>query len=595
MKNFEISSKDYQLYLFKSLLWLSLAWGGFALTLVNFFHAWIAWSFFLAVTIYLTVRAAKNNFSLKPSKEFFLVSLFFLIVVSFFSYYSTPTVFTGRDQGSFTEAAIRLSQNHQLEFSTPTGSEFFKLHEPGRALNFPGFYYTNDGNLVTQFSLAYITWLALFFSIFGIVGLTIANAVLLFSFFISFYLLSRLFLKTFSALPTTLFAVSSFVFMWFSKMTLSENIALPLLWTSIFSLMLLLKNPRKLTYLIFLLSTFLLCFARIEGIAFLLTSALIIFFNKESRQYLAKQTLWRFLLPAGIFLLFFALNFYNDFYFYKEIAKAILPDITSPKAKYLGEIKNYVLPDFYIQKVFYLYGLLGFFILGAFSIIKSFWKKEFYALVPFFVTLPSFIYFIDDQISPDHPWLLRRFMFSLAPVAIFYSGLLIGRLIEKKKLISCKILALPLTIGLLVGNMPAFLKYINFSENQNLLSQTETLSQKFSDNDLVLVDQRATGDNWSMISGPLNFLYGKNAVYFFNIQDLARLDTSRFENIYLITPNSQISYYRSSTIGPKLNDKGAYIFNSTKLETQSNSPLAKISLPEKKTFHVDGRIFKIEK
>ncbi|KKQ11738.1 MAG: hypothetical protein US25_C0074G0001, partial [Candidatus Moranbacteria bacterium GW2011_GWE1_36_7] len=269
-------------------------------------------------------------------------------------------------------------------------------------------------------------------------------------------------------------------------------------------------NQRNLYYIIFLMTASLLCFTRIEGVAFLLMAILVLAINKNVHKYFKSQFFFKLFLPIILFAIFFIFNFIKDFYFYKEIAKAILPNLSTPKAKYLGEINGYVLPEFYIQKVFYIYGLLGFFLVGTASIIKSFWKKELYALVPFFITLPTFIYFIDDHISPDHPWLLRRFMFSIAPVAIFYSGLLLGNWLEKKQNTKLKLLSLLITIVLLVGNLPAFSKYLTFSENKNLLQQTETFGKQFSDNDLILIDQKTTGDNWAMISGPLNSIYQKN-------------------------------------------------------------------------------------
>ena len=595
MNNNELSAKDYQIYLLKSLLWLSLAWGGFILTQINFFHAWIIWALFLLLSFWLTKTALDNSFSLKLSKEMLIASFTFLLIVVFFSFFSTPTVFTGRDQGSFSEAAIRLSQNHSLKFSTPTSAEFFKLHEPGRAQNFPGFYYTNDGKLITQFSLAYISWLALFFSVFGITGFILANGILLYFFFFSFYLLLRLFLKKYTATGAMLLAGTSFVFMWFSKMTLSENMALPLLWTSILALMLLLKNQKLLYYLVFLLSSILLCFARIEGFAFFAVSIIVIGMNKDTREYLKENISLKIVLPLVIFAIFLALNIFNDIYFYKEIAKALLPTVTLPKAKYLNEIRNNVLPSFYIERILYIYGLLGFFVVGGISIAIKFWKKELYKLVPFFIILPTFVYFVDDHISADHPWMLRRFMFSLLPVGILYASLMLGRFFENKDALKFRILSVIIGIILFIGNFPAFFKYVTFSENKNLLTETREISSQFSSNDLILIDQNATNDGWSMISGPMNSLYGKNAVYFFNTQDLSKLDLSKFENVYLISPNSQVPYYLNSTIGKRLTETNKYNFTITKLDTSNEGPLNKIMLPQKKTFVIQGKIFKVSK
>jgi len=599
MKHIKLSSEDYQIFLLKSLLWTGLAWGAFVFALVGFFYASLIWLLFALAIIWLTRKALEARVPLGISRELLLASIASILVVIVFSFFTQPSVFTGRDQGSFSEAAARLAQNHQLKFSTPTSNEFFKLHESGRALNFPGFYYTKSGAMITQFSLVYIAWLALFFAVFGTTGFIIANGLLLFTFFLSFYLVLRLFMKVTSAAPIMLLVATSFVFMWFSKFTLSENMALPLVWVTILSLMLFLKSQRKLHYLVFLSSVFLLCFTRIEGISFLIASIVIISLNKPAKEFVKENVAMRFFLPALILFAAFAANTYVDVYFYKEILKALLPTVTTPQATYLGEIKNNILPAYYTGKVFYLYGLLGFFTISGISIIFKLWKKEFYKLVPFFLTLPTYVYFFDSQISPDHPWMLRRFAFSLAPVAIFYTGLFLGRLFEtsaQEKISGhAKRIAMLIFAILLAMNLPAFLKYVTYTENAGLLQQTKALSAKFSSNDLILIDQQASGDGWSMLSGPMNYLYGKNAVYFFNNQDLTKLDTSKFSNIYLIASDTKVPFYKNSTLGEKLTQTDEYVLSTVRLNAEKNSTSGKISLPEKKAITVTGKIFKISK
>ena len=586
MKHKFLSHTDYQIFLLKALLWLILAWASFASALGGFFYAPIIWTIFILSGIWLFRRAICEHVNLKPSLEMLVASLGLLAIAISFCWFSVPTVFSGRDQGAISEAAIRLAQNHQLEFSTPASEEFFKIYGPGRALNFPGFYYTNNGKLITQFPLAYITWLGLFYATFGLIGFFIANCILLYIFLLSFYLLTRLFLNFFSALPAILFTVTSFVFMWFSRVTLSENMALPLVWLTILALMLFIRNQRKLHYIIFLASAALLVFTRIEGIAILITLSVVVLYNKGAREYIKSQKLYRLFLPLGIFAVVFAFNFFHDINFYKELAKTIIPNLKPPKAKLLGEIKNVTLPEFYTQKILYLYGLLGFFIVGAIGVFKFLLKKSDQRLAAFFVVLPTLIYLYDSHITPDHPWMLRRFMFSILPVAIFYSGLLIGKMFEKKSdekySTLYKTFAGVATLALLAMNMPSFLKYFTFAENKNLANQAHEISKKFTSNDLILLDTKTSGDGWSMLSEPLSALEGKNAVYFFNLKDLTKIDSRKFENIYLLTPNEQVSYYTNSTIGENLTPIDDYTISTSRLDIGQDTPKETVDLPEKK-------------
>jgi hypothetical protein len=599
MENKNLSSVDYQIFLYKSLFWLSLVSSGFALTLCGFFYAQIAWLLALAFGIWLVYHILKNNILHIISREMWIVSITLLLVVILFSLFSTPTVFSGRDQGSISEAAVRLVQNHTLEFSTPASQEFFKIYGPGRALNFPGFHYTNQGSLITQFPLIYIVWLASFYALFGITGFIIANAILMYIFLLSFYLLARMFLKTYSALPMIIFATTSFIFMWFSKFTLSENMALPLLWLTILALMLFLRDLRKIYYVVFLTAVGLLFFTRIEGIAFFVVSILIIFFHKNAREYVKRHSFKRFFLPIGIFAIAFIANLIKDINFYREVAKTLLPEVSLPQAQYLGTMKNTVMPIFYTERIFLLYGMLGFFIFGAISVGVFIWRKKIFKLVPFFIILPTFIYFLDAYITKDHPWMLRRFMFSLMPLAIFYSGLFIGQMLEKKFTTERKkilfVFSILVTVALIATNLITFSRYLTFSENQGLLSQTQALSEKFSNNDLVLIDNETTADGWDMISDPMSFLYGKNAVYFFNNNDLAKLDLKRFDKVYLIAPNKQVPFYLNSTIGNRLTEKDTYSFTFSKLNVAQDNPLETISLPEKQEITASGKIFEIAK
>jgi len=78
------------------------------------------------------------------------------------------------DISTQSEAAAWLAQNHHVTFAIPASEEFFRLYGPGKAENFPGFYYTDDGKLTTRFLPPYTAWLAMF----GVVGLAFANALL---------------------------------------------------------------------------------------------------------------------------------------------------------------------------------------------------------------------------------------------------------------------------------------------------------------------------------------------------------------------------------------------------------------------------------
>lgn len=587
----KIEKNDWLVFSIFASFWVFLGWIGFLSAIGGFFYFWIFLGFFLLIIAVFLRQIILKRISLKISSEFLIISLAILVFVVSSCFFVTPTIFSGRDQGSISEAAIRLSQNHKLEFSTPVSQEFFQIYGPGKALNFPGFYYDQQGNLITQFPLVYISWLAIFFSFFGLSGLIIANAILLFIFLLSFYLIARLFVKIKYAVILLVLTATAFPFFWFFKFTLSENMALTLLWLGIFWILLFLREKNNLYYFSVLVSFGLLIFTRIEGILFFFSGWLTVFFLTKKEMLWKKNRKNLIIYPVIFLAVIFLLNFSKDFYFYKEIAKALLHfgENGNGKSTSLGNIFS---PIFFESRIFYLYGMLSFSLLGVLGIIYFFIKKDWRLLVPFFIISPSLIYLFSPWISSDHPWMLRRFVFSIFPAFIFYFLFFLERWIEEKNLPHRKIISWTVMFSALALNLFMFSKYFPFSENKNLLEETKKISRIFSKKDLVLVDQQASQDGWSMIAGPMNFIERKNATYFFNPHDLKKIDRQKFSKIYLIVPEKNIENYSSQMEKESFVYIKDYYFEVERLSTieDGNS----FDLPEKQKYQIMGKIFEIK-
>lgn len=569
---------DNHLFTYFAAFWLCLGWLGFILSLAGIFQAWIFGLYLLSGGAFFFHAIFRRQLPARFSREFKIVIVIALATVILFSFFTTPTIFSGRDQGSISEAAIRLAQNRQLEFSTPASAEFFKIYGPGRALNFPGFHYLANGHLITQFPLPYIAWLGIFYALLGLPGLIVANAVLFFIFLLSFYLLGKIFLEKkirFTLLAAIIF---SFSFSWFFKFTLSENLALTLLWFGILQFTHFVKNREA----IFLTTAFfafgLLAFSRIEGLAIFAMFALALLTNKDCRAFLSASKINRIYLPLLFLLAMGIWTVSVNFPFFKEVGKALLknPGLVSQNDSPLATLH-----------IFYLYGLLPFALGGLAGIVYFLKKKNYFGLLPFFLTLPTFFYLLNPHISQDHPWLLRRFVFAVLPALIFYALFWLSVALRGKK----KNLLPAAIILLLLLNFPAFAKYFTFSENPTLLAQTESLSRKFSATDLVLVDRWAAGDNFSMLTGPLNFLYGKNAVYFFNPDDFAKLNLTHFSKIYLLAPAEKTADYENSALGKYLSNSTEYSIITQRLISSKTNPFA---LPEIQEIQTVGKIFNLE-
>lgn len=585
-----INKNDYLIFAVFSSFWVFLGWIAFSMTLGGFFCSWICLGAFLILIGVLIRQIILKRISFRISREFLIATLSILAFVTIASFFVTPTIFSGRDQGTISEAAIRLSENRKLEFSTPASDQFFKIYGPGKALNFPGFHYNEEGNLVTQFPLPYISWLATFYSFFGLAGMIIANAILFFIFLNSFYLLARMITRKKYSVILLALTTTSLPFFWFFKFTLSENMALMLLWLSILWIFLFVKDRKPFHYYSFLISAGLLVFTRIEGILFL-ASGFIVILSLTKKDVFWKEKRKMILLYPAIFLgVIFIINFFQDFYFYKEIGKIVL-HFGNSSSETITACEKLFSPIISEMKTFFNYGISSFLILGTLGIAWFLKKKDWNLLVPFFVALPSFFYLFNPWISSDHPWMLRRFVFSIFPVFFFYSIVFLEKWTRKdirhREIISYFVLA-----SLAAFNLFLFINYFPFSENKHLKNETENISNNFSGKDLVLVDRLASGDGWSMITGPMNFLFEKNSVYIFNPEDIKKIDRDKFSKIYLVVPEQNIDFYSNSLGKEKMIFIKDYLMETERLEKPTKySPYL---LPQKESMKIRGSIFEIK-
>ncbi|MFZ2299560.1 MAG: hypothetical protein WAW00_00285 [Candidatus Moraniibacteriota bacterium] len=552
------------------LLFLVFGWFVFSLALGGFFlFPFIVGGAVLAGMMALFII---GKLLFRAPLDFRIAVLAMLLFASLIGYFSEPTLFSGRDQGSIAEAAFRLAHDGQLAFSTPTSDSFFNIYGEGTALNFPGFAYTESGALITQFPLGYTSWLAGFISLFGLTGPAIANATLLFLFLLTLYGLLRIFVQPYYAFAGLLLAATSFLPTWFAKITLSENLSVFLFTFLAFNLILFLREGKFISYAGILLSAGLFAFTRIEGFAFLAIALVILFFSGQAR-HIWKTYPWKSAVIPGLVFAFVSLrDFFINLPYYKMIGKALLKFLDQlGTGSITGDIAS-AGGHFTLGTVFFLYGLLVLFIVGLFGILLLLKEKRFMALIPIAIALPTFIYLFDPNISLDHPWMLRRYLSSLFPTLLFSAVIGIALLFAREKTYP---IAMPrgrhllftgiIFLGLIALQYQAWSMSLPFAENRTLLGQVAAFSREFSDKDLILVDRNATGDGFVMLTGPAQFLFGKNAVYFFNPYDLERLDTASFEHVYLLVPEGDQARY-IAVFGDRLMLRKTVVFSKEQLE-----------------------------
>ena len=559
------------------------AWIAFLSALLGVFYAPAIFTlWFLTCVIFYR----KNILKFSPPSGNFLTYTFLIIgFVLIISYFTTPTIFSGRDQGSLSEASMRLAQNHTLIQHTPESDAFFDIYGRGKALNFPGFFYNPDGGLITQFPLPYISFLGGFFDVFGVTGFIIANAILLFTFIISVTTVARNYLNHRYALIFLAILLTSFSIGWFAKFTLSENIASMLLWSAFALYFLLKKSPSPNTYFIFLSTIALLLFSRIEGIWFFIMFLFLIFRNKSIKQFVKKDIWWRVAFPLTILFVISCTVLIMNIPFFITMATAST-NATSDIAD-SSDLMNKLA---YLFSTYTLYGLLLPLLLTCIvGIISLRYKKYRQIMLPFILVLPLAIYYFFPQISGDHPWMLRRFVFALLPATILISVVFVSY-IRPSNLFKHVAKYLILSI-LFIANLFTFFTFITYSENLTLQKQVADISKDFGDNDLILVDKDTAANGWSLITNPMRSLENKHAVYFFNPYDFEKLDTSSFDNVFLITSNENKHRYLD-VLSDKMSYVKKYVIVTEQLDITKSKTLPP-KTPEKETYIIRGTVYKL--
>ncbi len=577
--------------------WFSLSLGANNL----FFTPLIIFSFSLLGTLFgfLFIK----TLSLLDIPEVFFILLFVTIaLISILPGKDSPTIFTGRDQGSIATAAIALVEYHSFAFSTPASQTFFAIHEPGIAQNFPGFFYTQEGKLLTQFPLAYTAWLASFYALFQLNGFAIANSLLFALSLISFYFLLRPFLERLLAFFGTLLFATSFLPTWFGKFTLTENLALFLFLFLSLSLVQLKQSGKFLSYIAALSAAGLLCFTRIEGCVLLLVTLILLARMPKVRHIWKLYPKKSILIPAILLAITVIATFSESLPFLITILKAG-KNFSTGILTSSSTLVSLHSPFVSLMILFFLYGLLLIFLLG-FAGIFSLWKrKEYTALIPIILAFPTFLYFLFPNITFDHPWLLRRYLSFIHPALVFSAIIGLALFFQKKGAFPVdfpatfrrKFIFTLVLIGLFTFQIAAWQKGLLTWDNDKLLDKTREIADFFGPRDLILIDRNTTGSPFAMISGPLASLYHKNAVYFFNPEDLRKIDRSPYEHTWLIIPADQTAKWTQSLPEYTLRPDHNFTIGSISLGSLPiDQKTLELHFPEVSPFGNDSTVFEIE-
>ncbi len=514
---------------------LSYAWIAFLCALLGLFH--VLFVFFLwGVSLFALFKMRIIHF-VRPTRIISHAMIAIGVVSAVLLFTSTPSVFSGRDHGTLSSAAFSLQKNHTPTFHTEESDAFFALYGPGKALHFPGFHYTRDGALTPQFPLPYIAFLAGFVGLFSSYGIIIANSVLFFLFFITIIAFARTALSPYFTYWLGALLLSAPPLLYVASRSLSENLANALLFSALFLFFSIKKSPTTSSLTILFFTLFLLLFTRIEGLWIFSAGMIALLLLPDVRAQLrAKARTYLPLLFATVFTVILLVLIVNTA-FYKTMAEVFFS--TLPLSSSTSIDASASTNHQFLLGVLLFYNILIPLLLAIAGVIILALKKRYALLLPLALTGPLFLYIIAPQITLDAPWMVRRFVFALLPLMLFYMLFFLAFLRQK----TYGIISTLILIALVSYNIFISDKLLVPVDHATLLSYTQHLAEHTHPTDLILLSPNVSGDHFAMLGAPLRTIYNRHAVYFFNPDDWKRLNTDAFTHVFLVVAEQDRPLY----------------------------------------------------
>jgi len=434
-RNYEI--EDLFVIIFTGLAILVL----FAVSLASFsiFSPWLIWllgSFLLLWILYLAFKS-----KLKIQKTDLLAVFIAVVICIFIGLFAHDNFFGRSDEGIYSNCAVYLSNHGTLKI-------------PGD-ISMDGFIRAGNHS-IPQFHFGYISYLAVLYSVFGVVGIKVSGSIALFFGLCSLYFIGKRVANQNVGIWTILLLGSFYPVIWFSRTTLSEPFSLALFWFTIFCLTKLYHTDEKIFLVPAIISAWLLALIRPEGIIILALFYGIVFV----RRLITKKPVFNYL---SILISFVFLSFYVYYsYFVQKNYLGMLEEAIFGSTINLGESNFGVLPadaislrlTNFVLWVFAQYHFIVYMILGTLGVVASIKRKErrWQFIVIIVLALTSFVLVINPGILLAQPWMLRRYIIALFPFFILGTVIFLDSFFhEGKRIKKAVVLASFLVLNLIVS------------------------------------------------------------------------------------------------------------------------------------------------
>jgi hypothetical protein len=319
-------------------------------------------------------------------------------------------------------------------------------------------------------------------------------------------------------------------------------------------------------------------------------------------------------LGGGLLLSFYAV--YEQLPIYKRLIRDWLEwPTTAGSYQQLGSgspslsaVKNIITALFpswqrfwYFIKVEWIYGVLIFGIFAFVLVVVYFWTRKTNLFSPreriiigiaTGLSFPFFTAFVSPQISPDHPWMLRRFFFVVLPLGVL-AALILGLKYIKKLPQNYKISLVPIFMAiLLLPSLPAAGNFLAADIDDGRKEIFIQLGEYFEVDDYVFFQRESSGDGWHMWAEPLSSIYSINAAYVYspnNISDSKQVLNSRFsegKRNFVVLPEQSFDFEHELQKNFDLTLDKEFVFSNTEFQAGKSVEEVKMPLLERKGYGV---------
>jgi len=434
----------------------------------------------LVISLVLTAlffRLIKNDLKVIPHLNIAVLSIITLIclIIILFPHDSLG----GRDEGTYSGLAVILSKHQNI--SVP--SYLFKT---------PLSYGTYDQTFILT-TPTYVVWLGVQKLLFGIAWMLRSNVILVFLGLCSLFLASSFITKRRVALTTVLLFSTCMPFVWFSRETMTENMAFFLLWFLILSLFLFIKTKRYHFLICLFFSSWLFSSARSEGlfiqISVLIVLSAVLFIRKvfSKKKILFISLIYVFLISLS----FIVTNNFSPLNKNPQLSGTIELFTQQPLSKSGIVILGEKIPFFVFKMaskqnlsiVLYSFILLSVLVIVRKKIVKD---RVLYICLLGIISV-EFLKLVNPGVNFEQPWMYRRFLYALLPLGYLSLLILLNNLLKRK-------LFILIFCSLLIVNIVLSGKIIPLKNNWSITEKIDKLTQGISKEDFVIIEGEILGN-----------------------------------------------------------------------------------------------------